>query len=152
MLFRSLGATFSVANHELQPEVSKGRSAGMVVEVPVVRGLSVSVDYWEIEQRNLILAYARDATLDDQLLRAYTQAQLNAGVPLAQIDVGYRLLPGDESGRYKGDPNTLRAPVTPADRDQFAAANAVLARTRQLATLGAWVGEIQTFRNSTGRN
>ena len=42
--------------------------------------------------------------------------------------------------------------VTPADRDQFAAANAVLARTRQLATLGAWVGEIQTFRNSTGRN
>lgn len=147
-----LGATFSVANHELQPEVSKGRSAGMVVEVPVVRGLSVSVDYWEIEQRNLILAYARDATLDDQLLRAYTQAQLNAGVPLAQIDVGYRLLPGDESGRYKGDPNTLRAPVTPADREQFAAANAVLARTRQLATLGAWVGEIQTFRNSTGRN
>ena len=147
-----LGATFSVANHDLQPEISKGRSAGLVVEVPVVKGLSVSVDYWEIEQKSLILAYARDATLDDQMLRAYTQAQLAAGVPLEQIDVGYRRLPGDDSGHYRGDPNTLRAPVTQADRDLFAAANANLARSRQLAPLGAWIGELQTFRNSTGRN
>mgnify|MGYP003346979780 CR=1 FL=1 len=53
-----------------------------MVEVPGVKGLSVSIDYWEIEQKMLILAYARDATLDDQLLRAYTQSQLAAGVPL----------------------------------------------------------------------
>jgi hypothetical protein len=147
-----LGATFSVANPNLQPEVSRGRSAGLVVEVPGVKGLSVSIDYWEIEQKMLILAYARDATLDDQLLRAYTQSQLAAGVPLDKIDVGYRLLPGDESGKYKGDPNTLRAKVTQADRDLFAAASAPLAASRQLAPLGAWIGEIQTFRNSTGRN
>jgi iron complex outermembrane receptor protein len=147
-----LGATFSVANPNLQPEVSKGRSAGVVVEVPGVRGLSVSVDYWEIEQKSLIIAYGRDATLDDQLLRAYTQSQLAAGVPLEQIDVGYRLLPGDDSGKYKGDPNTLRARVTQADRDLFAAASTNLAATRRLAPLGAWIGDIQTFRNSTGRN
>lgn len=143
---------YNIGNPDLQPELSKGTSIGLAVEVPGVRGLSVVIDYWELTQTNLILANGRNQPLDDQLLRAYTQQQLAAGVPIASIDVGYRTVPGDESGNYKGDPHTLRAPVTAADRALFAPANAALAASRQLAPLGAWIGFINTNDNSTGRN
>lgn len=149
---RVLTINYNIANRELQPEVSKGISAGLGLEVPGVKGLTVTVDYWEIEQRSLIISRGRDTSLDDSRLRAYTQAQLAAGVPIAQIDVGYRLTPGDESGNYKGDPNTLRAKVSAQDLALFAAANANLAPSRQLAPLGALIGGINSYRNSTGRN
>lgn len=143
---------YNIGNPGLQPELAKGTSIGLAVEVPGIRGLSVVVDYWELTQTSLILANGRNQPLDDQLLRAYTQQQLAAGVPIDQIDVGYRTVPGDESGNYKGDPHTLRAPVTAADRALFAAANARLAPNRQMAPLGAWIGFINTNDNSTGRN
>jgi len=143
---------YNIGNPGLQPEISKGTSIGLAVDVPGIKGLSVVVDYWEITQTNLILANGRNQPLDDQMLRAYTQAQLAAGVPIANIDVGYRLVPNDESGNYQGDPHTLRAPVAEADRVLFAAANARLAPARQMAPLGGWIGFINTTDNSTGRN
>ena len=149
---RVLTINYNVANRALQPEVSKGTSAGLGFEVPGVKGLSFTVDYWEIEQKSLIISNGRDTSVDDARLRAFTQAQLAAGVPIGQIDVGYRLVPGDESGNYKGDPNTLRAKATPADQTLFAAANGNLAASRQLAPLGTLIGGVNTFRNSTGRN
>ena len=149
---RVLSINYNVANRTLQPEVSKGTSAGLGFEVPAIKGLSLTVDYWEIEQKSLILSNGRDSSLDDARLRAFTQAQLAAGVPISQIDVGYRLTPGDQSGNYRGDTNTLRAKVTPADLALFAAANGNLAASRQLAPLGPLIGGINTFRNSTGRN
>ncbi|MBI5770930.1 MAG: TonB-dependent receptor [Verrucomicrobia bacterium] len=149
---RVLRLAYNVANPGLQPEISKGTSVGLGFEVPGIKGLSLTVDYWEIEQKNLIISDTRDVSRDEALLRAYTQAQLAAGVPISQINVGYRLTPGDESGNYRGDPNTLRAKVTPQDLDLFAAANANLARSRQLAPLGVWIGNVVTFKNSTGRN
>ncbi|MFM9029801.1 MAG: hypothetical protein ACKOTF_03825, partial [Opitutaceae bacterium] len=149
---RVLTINYNIANRELQPEVSKGISAGFGLEVPGIKGLTVTVDYWEIEQRSLIISRGRDTSLDDSRLRAYTQAQIAAGVPIAQIDVGYRLTPGDESGNYKGDPNTLRAKVSAQDLALFAAANANLVPSRQLAPLGALIGGINSYRNSTGRN
>ncbi len=149
---RVLTINYNVANRALQPEISKGTSAGLGFEVPGIKGLSLTVDYWEIGQKSLIIANGRDTAVDDSRLRAYTQAQLAAGVPVSQIDVGYRLTPGDESGNYKGDPNTLRAKVTAADLALFATANATLAASRQLAPLGTLIGGVNTFRNSTGRN
>ncbi|MEY2879980.1 MAG: Vitamin transporter BtuB precursor [Verrucomicrobiota bacterium] len=149
---RVLTINYNVANRALQPEVSKGTSAGLGFEVPGIKGLSFTVDYWEIEQRSLIISDGRSTSVDDGRLRAYTQAQLAAGVPIDRIDVGYRLTPGDESGNYKGDPNTLRARVTAADLALFAAANASLAASRQLAPLGTLIGGVNTFRNSTGKN
>lgn len=143
---------YNIGNPHLQPELSKGTSIGLAVDVPGIKGLSLVVDYWEITQTNLILANGRNQPLDDQLLRAYTQEQLAKGVPIASIDVGYRLVPGDESGNYQGDPRTLRAPVTAADIALFAPANAALAPARQLAPLGTWIGFINTNDNSTGRN
>lgn len=149
---RVLTINYNVANRDLQPEVSRGTSAGFGFEVPGIKGLTITIDYWEIEQKSLILSRGRDASLDDSRLRAYTQAQLAAGVPIQQIDVGYRLAPGDESGNYKGDPATLRAKVTPADLALFASANGSLAPSRQLAPLGTLIGGVNSFRNSTGRN
>ncbi len=149
---RVLTINYNIANRALQPEISKGTSAGLGFEVPGIKGLSLTIDYWEIEQKSLILTYGRDTSLDDSRLRSYTQAQLAAGVPVSQVDVGYRLAPGDESGNYRGDPNTLRAKVTPADLALFAAANGSLAPSRQLAPLGPLIGGVNTLRNSTGRN
>ena len=149
---RVLTINYNVANRALQPEISKGTSAGLGFEVPGVKGLSFTIDYWEIEQKSLILSSGRDTSVDDSRLRSFTQAQLAAGVPINQIDVGYRLTPGDESGNYKGDPNTLRAKVTAQDLALFAAANGNLAASRQMAPLGALIGGVTTFRNSTGRN
>ena len=149
---RVLTINYNVANRALQPEVSKGTSAGLGFEVPGVKGLSLTIDYWEIEQKSLIISSGRDSSVDDARLRAYTRAQLAAGVPISQIDVGYRLAPGDESGHYQGDPNTLRAKVTAADLALFAAANGNLAASRQLAPLGGLIGGVNTFRNSTGHN
>jgi outer membrane receptor protein involved in Fe transport len=149
---RVLTINYNIANRALQPEISKGTSAGLGFEVPGVKGLSFTVDYWEIEQKSLIISNGRDTSVDDARLRAFTQAQLAAGVPISQIDVGYRLVPGDESGNYKGDPNTLRARLTPQDQTLFAAANGNLAASRQMAPLGSLIGGVVTFRNSTGRN
>ncbi len=49
-------------NLDLQPEESKGKSAGIVVEVPVVKGLTLSADYWEIRQANVIASSGSIAT------------------------------------------------------------------------------------------
>ena len=47
---RSIGQ----GNPNLQPEKSTGKSGGIVIDVPWVKGLSVSVDYWEIRQTDVI--------------------------------------------------------------------------------------------------
>ena len=143
--------TYNLANANLRPEESEGKSLGIAVDVPFIRGLSFTVDYWEIEQTNLIQAQGRDTALDEQLLRAFTQAQLAKGIPVDQIDVGYHTDP-DSVSTYVGDRNTLRAPVTDGDRARFAAANAVLAPGDQLAPLGTYLGAISQQVNRTGRN
>jgi iron complex outermembrane recepter protein len=143
--------TYRLANESLQPEESEGRTVGIALDVPFVRGLSFTVDYWEIEQSNLIQAQGRDESLDNQLLRAFTQAQLAKGIPIDQIDVGSRTDP-DTPGNYVGDPNTLRFAVTDTDRAAFAAANALLPAANQLAPLGVYAGVISQQVNRTGKN
>jgi outer membrane receptor protein involved in Fe transport len=146
-----LAKTYNLGNSALQPEQSEGRSVGLALDVPKIKGLSFSIDYWEITQNSLITSKGRDTDLDSQLLRAYTQQQLAAGKNINDIDVGYHVSPGDPS-TYVGDPYTLRLPVTAADRALFAQANAKLSPANQLAPLGQWVGSISQTVNSTGRN
>ena len=147
-----LAKTYSISNPSLQPEESEGRSVGIAVDVPKIKGLSFSVDYWEITQNNLIQAKGRDANLDEDLIRAYTQQQLAAGKNINDINIGYRLTPGATSGGYIGDPNTLRMPVTDADRALYAQANAKLSPANQMAPVGQWIGSQTQDINSTGRN
>lgn len=117
-------------NLALRPEESTGKSAGVVVEVPGVKGLSVALDYWEVRQENVIATSGSIAD-DTQALQAATQAALAAGQAIGAIDLGSGT-PG-----YAGDPAVVRLPVTQADRDFFAAYNAGRAPGSQRAVVGA---------------
>jgi outer membrane receptor protein involved in Fe transport len=116
-------------NRQLQPETSTGKSAGFVVEVPHVKGLSVSVDYWEIAQKNIIGAGGGVAD-DTAALLAATQAALAAGQNINAIDLG------SGTANYKGDGSVVRLPVTQADKDAFAAYNARQVPGNQRAVVG----------------
>ncbi len=117
-------------NRLLQPETATGKSAGVVVEVPGIKGLSVSVDYYEIRQKSLISSGGGIAE-DTAALNAATQAALAAGQSISAIDLG------SGTAAYKGDPSVVRLPVTQADRDAFAAYNATRAPGNQRAVVGA---------------
>lgn len=117
-------------NPNLEPEESTGKSAGVVIDVPVVKGLSLGVDYWEIRQTNVIAASGSIAD-DTAALNAATQAALAAGQSIGNIDLG------SGTGAYLGDPAVVRLAVTQADRDAFAAYNASRAPGNQRAVVGA---------------
>ena len=116
-------------NRQLQPETSTGKSGGFVVEVPFVKGLSVSVDYWEIQQKNIIGAGGGVAD-DTAALQAATQAALAAGQNINSIDLG------SGTANYKGDASVVRLPVTQADKDFFTAYNARQTPGNQRAVVG----------------
>lgn len=117
-------------NPNLQPEESRGKSAGVVIEVPLVKGLSVGVDYWEIAQANVI-ASSGSITDDTQALNAATQAALAAGQSIGAIDLG------SGTAAYKGDGSVVRLAVTQADRDAFALYNSTRPASSQRAVVGA---------------
>ncbi len=117
-------------NPNLQPEESKGKSAGIVIEVPGLSGLSVGVDYWEISQSNVIAA-SGSIPDDNQALNAATQAALAAGQTIGTIDLG------SGTSSYQGDPSVVRLAVTQADRDFFTAYNATRTAGNQRAVVGA---------------
>ncbi len=146
-----LNKTYSTGNAGLGPEESTGRSVGIAFDIPKIKGLSATIDYWEIKQKNLIVTKTRDTAVDEALVRAYTQAQLAAGKAIGLIDTGYHVSPS-EPNTYVGDIYTLRSPVTDADRALFAQANALLPAAQQIAPLGAWIGTTSSLINSTGNN
>ncbi|WP_438481186.1 TonB-dependent receptor plug domain-containing protein [Oleiharenicola lentus] len=148
-----LNKTYTLPNPNLAPEESEGISAGIVFEVPKVKGLSVSIDYWEIEQNNLIISKTRDATAiaDDRAkLLAYTQAQLAAGQNILAINVGSRVDPSSTTV-YQGNEYTLRAPVTADDIARYQATYAVLPQNQWIAPLGQWIGASTQEVNGTGK-
>lgn len=117
-------------NLSLKPEQARGKSAGVVVEVPWVKGLSFSVDYWEINQLGVI---DQTTPIPDDLdaLTVATQAALARGTPINQVDLG------SGTANYQGSANVVRLPVTQQDRDLFAAYNATRAPGNQRAVVGA---------------
>ncbi|MDB6094362.1 MAG: btuB 3 [Verrucomicrobia bacterium] len=123
----------SSGNLTLKPESSIGRSAGVVVDLSAVKGLSVSVDYWEIQQKDVISGpTATDAVNSDRdALAAATQAQLAAGTAIGQVNLG------SGTANYLGDPAVARLPVTQADRDFFTAYNFGRPADQQRAVVGA---------------
>jgi len=117
-------------NPDLQPEESKGKSAGVVIDVPLLKGLSFGIDYWEIAQTNVIAASGSIAD-DNQALNAATQAALAAGQAIGSIDLG------SGTASYQGDGSVVRLPVTQADRDAFALFNSTRTPGNQKAVVGA---------------
>ncbi|MBL9199304.1 MAG: TonB-dependent receptor [Opitutaceae bacterium] len=111
--------TYFGGNPALKPQESKGKTYGIVLDVPGIKGLSVTADQWRIERTNLLgqrsTGQIRDS--DAALIRAYTRAQLAAGRTIAQIDLG------SGTPNYKGDPDVVRYAVTPEDIAAFAPYN-----------------------------
>lgn len=132
--------TFRQGNELLNPERSQNWGMGFVMEVPGIRGLSITADYWRMKQRDAITALGNSQVLalDELALDLATQAALASGVAIDQIDLGSGTTGYAGSGRV-----TRRAP-TDADRAAFAAYNA--AQTSN-ATKRAVVGEITSLVN-----
>lgn len=123
---------FSTGNLALQPVTSTGKSVGLALEVPKIKGLSVTADYWQVDQANVIGSYS-DAQLvnsDVAKLNAYTQSQLAAGRPISQVDLG------SGTSNYKGDPGIKRLAPTAAEIAEFAAYNATRPAAQQAAPVG----------------
>lgn len=112
--------TYFGGNPDLAPQESEGETFGFVLDVPFLEGLSLTADVWKISRTNLLgqRSLSQINESDTALLRAYTQQQLAAGVPINQIDIG------SGTTNYKGDPDVERFPLTPEDIAAFAAYNA----------------------------
>ncbi|MBL9200257.1 MAG: TonB-dependent receptor [Opitutaceae bacterium] len=123
---------YSTGNLALKPVTATGKSVGLALEVPKIKGLSLTADYWQVDQSNVIGSYS-DAQLvnsDAAKLNAYTQSQLAAGRTIAQIDLG------SGTASYKGDPGIKRLAPTPAEIAEFAAFNATRPAAQQAAVVG----------------
>lgn len=129
-------------NPDLSPELSKGYTLGVVVDLPIVSGLRFSVDWFKIEQADIIAAPSSTQLRnnDMDLLLAATQAALAAGTPLANIDLG------SGTGAYQGNALVRRGVVTQADRDLFAAYNAANPGA-PLAVVGPIIDTATPFSN-----
>jgi len=111
--------TYFGGNPNLQASASKGKTYGVVIDVPGLKGLSLTADQWRIERTNLLgqRSTAQIRASDVALLQAYTKSQLAAGRPISAIDLG------SGTANYKGDPDVVRYAVTPEDSAAFAPYN-----------------------------
>ncbi|MBA3848602.1 MAG: hypothetical protein C0502_01225, partial [Opitutus sp.] len=137
-LFRRSG------NQNLRPEEAEGQSAGFVVDVPFIKGLTLSADYWEIRQSGAI-GTTGGVTDDTNALIAATQAALAAGQNIASIDLG------SGTANYLGDASVVRNPVTQADRDAFALYNSTRPASSQRAVVGSIAYIRETYLNLAER-
>lgn len=135
--------TTTSGNANLDPETSKGKTLGIVVDVPYVDGLHFSVDYFNIKQEGLIAGPNANQLRDDDAARlaAATQAALAAGVPFDQIDLG------SGTDTYQGNTYIDRAAVTQEDRQLFADYNEGKPQSEWLAPVGALLNTNTPFAN-----
>lgn len=140
--------TFRQGNQNLQPEEAKSWVAGFVLEVPKVRGLTFTFDYFQLNQNKVIENIGAAAAIDrdEILLDLAMQAELAKGTPVEQIDLG------SGTPNYRGSNKVLRAPVTDADRAAFAAYNARPNTTLKRAPVGEVVSVIDDYLNLSGRD
>ncbi len=134
---------YSSGNPKLQPTTSIGKSVGFVLEVPKVKGLAITADYWNVEQANVIGSRSATQLLnsDAQLLTAYVQSQVAAGKTIAQIDLG------SGTPNYKGDPNVVRFAPDAADITAYNAANAGKPASQQSAVAGKILSRTANYEN-----
>lgn len=127
----------------MKPETSEGRTGGIVIDVPKIKGLSLAVDYWRLEQRGLLGSLGTSAIENNDaiLLRAETQRQLAAGTPIAQVNLG------SGTTSYKGDPRQTRLPVNDSDRAVFATYNATRPPAQQLGVVGRFDNVFTVIEN-----
>ena len=133
----------TTGNSDLKPEESKGYTLGTVVDVPWIDGLRFSVDWFKIEQENIIAApNANQLRIDDaERLFNATQAALAAGVAYEDIDLG------SGTDDYAGNALVRRAEVTEDDIANFEAYNEGRPQSEWVAPVGALVETLTPFDN-----
>ncbi|MCX6955742.1 MAG: TonB-dependent receptor [Verrucomicrobia bacterium] len=134
---------YSAGNTKLQPTTSIGKSLGVVLEVPKVKGLSVTADYWQIDQSNVIGSRSANQILasDQNILNAYVASQIAAGKTASQIDLG------SGTANYKGDPAIARFVPSATDIAAFNAANASKPASQQLPVVGQVLSRTANYEN-----
>jgi len=141
--------SYRQGNQNLVPEQAKTNSMGFVLQVPAVTGLSVTFDYFKINQNRVIENFGGAAAIDrdELLLDLATKAALAAGTPIAQIDLG------SGTNNYKGYSAVTRKPVSAADTALFAAYNAKQpTNATRRAPVGEIVSVIDNYINLSGRD
>ncbi len=134
--------TYFGGNPNLKASESKGKTSGVVIDVPGIKGLSLTADQWRIERTNLLgqRSTAQIRASDVALLQSYTKSQLAAGRTIGQIDLG------SGTAAYKGDPDVVRYAVTPEDTAAFVPYNTANP-TNQQAVAGKIFSVNQPFIN-----
>ena len=141
--------SYRQGNQNLKPEEAKTWVAGLVLEVPKVRGLSMSFDYFHLNQNKVIENFGAGPAidLDEIILDLATKAELAKGTPIDQIDLG------SGTASYKGSSKIIRKPVSVADRAAFAAYNARQATNNsRRAPVGEFISVIDDYLNLSGRD
>ena len=141
--------SYRQGNQNLQPEQAKTWSGGLVLEVPKVSGLSVTFDYFRLNQNKVIENFGAGPAidLDEIMLDLATQAELAKGTPIDKIDLG------SGTAAYKGSSKVVRRPVTEADKAAFAAFNARQAtNATRRAPVGEFISVIDDYVNLSGRD
>jgi outer membrane receptor protein involved in Fe transport len=136
--------TVITGNPNLQPEKSEGGTAGFVLDVPFVEGLTISADYWKIHQTDLIAAPNANQLVEDDAARllAATQAALAKGIPFDQINLG------SGTSAYAGNPLITRsATITAADIAAYTAYNATRPQSQWVAPVGALISTTTPYTN-----
>lgn len=139
---------FRQGNATLRPEESSTSTIGIAIEVPRVKGLTFTVDWWRLDQKRVIdnLGAAGVLLRDETLLDAYTQAQIAGGTAASSV------VTGSGAPDYKGSDKVTRAPVTQPDRDAYAAFNATRPVSSQRAPVGRVLSVIDDYLNVAGRD
>lgn len=132
----------------LQPETATNRNLGVVFSPPWVKGLTITVDYWSLKQRNAISSLGAATLLqrDEALLNAFVQSELAAGKTITQIDLG------SGTANYKGLSLVTRSAVSSDDLTAFATYNAGKPAAQQRAAVGAVTSVVDAFLNLSARN
>lgn len=138
---------FRSGNSNLRPELATTTTFGVVLDVPYVKGLSVSVDWYKIEQTDAFNIFGLSTILRDDrdLLLASTRSQIASGKTIGQV-----VLQTDTS--YVGSPLSIRRPITAADTAAFAAYNVGKAVADQRAPVGEFLRGLDDYFNLSGRN
>ena len=140
---------FRQGNQGLAPEEAKTWVAGLVLDVPKVRGLSFAFDYFHLNQNKVIENVGGQAAInrDETVLALATQAELARGTAIDRIDLG------SGTAAYKGSNKIVRTAVTDADRLAFAAYNAAqTGNNARRAPVGELVSVIDDYLNLSGRD
>ncbi len=141
--------SYRQGNQNLTPEEAQTTSGGIVIQVPKVRGLSLTFDYFKINQNKVIENFGAAAAIDrdELLLNLATQAALAAGKSADQIDLG------SGAANYQGFSKVTRAAVTADDRAAFAAYNAKqTSNASKRAPVGEIISVTDDYINLSGRD